>query len=309
MGTKIKRHDGKEQEVDPQDLFDRLINLSLVWSSSQVSESERLNLKDILCYELSPFPAMLFESEYLMLQSDKPQITNALKKNVEPQASEKAPIINGVHVVDGGSLLYRIPWSKRTKFENIAKSYVKYVKDHFLSPNCSAKIVFDSYPTVPTTKDSTHLRRNKEKCTNISITKHTILDVSKAKFLSNQSNKQRFVNFIITHLEKVCGISCIQANDDADVLIVKTAVNCLRSSDVTVFGEDTDLMALLLHYKDQLLETSHQLFMHTKVVNWNLKQLIEQLEVEDHKNFLKYILVLHSLSGCDTTSRIFGKGK
>ena len=68
-------------------------------------------------------------------------------------------------------------------------------------------------------------------------------------------------------------------------------------------------MALLLHYKDQLLETSHQLFMHTKVVNWNLKQLIEQLEVEDHKNFLKYILVLHSLSGCDTTSRIFGKGK
>ena len=50
-------------------------------------------------------------------------------------------------------------------------------------------------------------------------------------------------------------------------------------------------------------------FLHTKVVNWNLKQLIEQLQVQDRRNFLKYILVLHFLLGCDTTSRIFGKGK
>ena len=145
-------------------------------------------------------------AEYLILQSGKPQITNALKKILESQASDKAPIIKGVHIVDGKSLLYRIPSSKKTKFETIAKSYVKYVNDHFLSPNCSAKIIFDSYPTVLTTKDHTHLWRNKEKCTNISITKHTILDVSKAKFLSNQSNKQWFVNFIITQLEKVCAI-------------------------------------------------------------------------------------------------------
>ena len=38
MGSKIKRQDGTVQEVDPQELFDRLINLAFVCSSSSVSD-------------------------------------------------------------------------------------------------------------------------------------------------------------------------------------------------------------------------------------------------------------------------------
>lgn len=65
MGTKIKRQDGTMQEVDPQELFDRLINLAFVCSSCQSGDNSRLQLKYILCFELSPFPAPLFESELL----------------------------------------------------------------------------------------------------------------------------------------------------------------------------------------------------------------------------------------------------
>lgn len=72
----------------------------------------------------------------------------------------------GISVVDGGSLLYTIPWTKRSTFSAIADSYVNYVKKHYLSKNCTVKVVFDSYPSVPTTKDSTHIRRGKSKSTN-----------------------------------------------------------------------------------------------------------------------------------------------
>ena len=35
------------------------------------------------------------------------------------------------HVLDGGSLLQKIPWEKDTTFENIATLYVKHVSKHF----------------------------------------------------------------------------------------------------------------------------------------------------------------------------------
>ena len=54
MGTKIKRRDETVQEVNPQELelFDGLINLAFVCSSSQSGNSRRLQLKDVLCFEL-----------------------------------------------------------------------------------------------------------------------------------------------------------------------------------------------------------------------------------------------------------------
>ena len=41
------------------------------------------------------------------------------------------------------------------------------------------------------------------------------------------------------------------AVDDADLLIVQTAVDCALSSEVIVIGEDTDLLVLLIHHVNQ----------------------------------------------------------
>jgi hypothetical protein len=305
MGSKIKRQDGTVQEVDPQELFDRLINLAFVCSSLSASV-DRLQLKDILCFELAPFPATLFENEFLMLKASKPQITDAFKKLYKPDAANSATLLSGISVVDGGSLLHTIPWTKRSTFNNIATSYVKYVKKHHLFENCNSVVVFDSYPAVPTTKDSTHLRRGESKSTNITIAPNILLDIPKSQFLSNPQNKQRFIDFLIPYLTKVRGISCTQADNDADTLIVTTAIHQLKTSNVTLYGDDTDLLALLLHKSEEILTTSHTLVMQSKVSRWEIKPLIAKLQ---GRPYLKRILALHALSGCDTTSRIFGKGK
>ena len=67
MGSKIKRQDGTIQEVNPHELFNRPISLALVCPVTHHSEEQRIEqrfeLKDILCYELPPFPPELFESE------------------------------------------------------------------------------------------------------------------------------------------------------------------------------------------------------------------------------------------------------
>ena len=140
---------------------------------------------------------------------------------------------------------------------------MKYVKKHYLSKgkNCTVKVVFDSYPSVPTSKDSAHIRRGKSKSTNISIASNTILDLTKSLFLSNQRNKQRFVDFVIPYLKKVHGIACVQAVDDADTLIAKTAIQHLKTTDVTLYGDDTDLLALLLHQSNDILATNRKLCM------------------------------------------------
>ena len=74
---KVKQQAGKLQVFDPQDLFNRLISLALVLTSGG-GEGLPISLTKIMGYELSQFPASLFETEYLMLATNKPQIIQML---------------------------------------------------------------------------------------------------------------------------------------------------------------------------------------------------------------------------------------
>ena len=76
---KVKQQAGKLQVFDPQNLFNRLISLALVLTSGG-GDGLPISLTKIVGYELSQFPASLFETEYLMLATNKPQIIQTLIK-------------------------------------------------------------------------------------------------------------------------------------------------------------------------------------------------------------------------------------
>ena len=76
---KVKQQAGKLQVFDPQNLFNRLISLALVLTSGG-GDGLPISLTKIMGYELSQFPASLFETEYLMLATNKPQIIQMLIK-------------------------------------------------------------------------------------------------------------------------------------------------------------------------------------------------------------------------------------
>ena len=84
------------------------------------------------------------------------------------------PSENDVYVVDGGSLLHRIPWQKGSTYNIICPKYTDYVIQHYRR----AYVVFDGYNSG-LTKDNAHLRRTREQMTEVHFTGSTTMNVNK----------------------------------------------------------------------------------------------------------------------------------
>ncbi|VDI78343.1 Hypothetical predicted protein [Mytilus galloprovincialis] len=152
-------------------------------------------------------------------------------------------------VLDGGSLIHRLPWAKGATVDTICMTYVNYVNNHYTD----ATVVFDGYPSVPTTKDVTHFRRTKGILSpKVNFNNDTPIKTKKDEFLSNSENKQHFINTLGEKL-KDGHVQVIHAEDDADLKIVLTAIEKSKQHTTTVIGEDTDLLILLCyHSKDAI---------------------------------------------------------
>ena len=66
-----------------------------------------------------------------------------------------------------------------------------------------------------------------------------LVTLKKDEFLSNQVNKQKFINLLSENLEHA-GYSTRHAKGDADVMIVDTAITKARDQTTVLIGEDTD---------------------------------------------------------------------
>ena len=96
----------------------------------------------------------------------------------------------------------------------------------------------------PDIKDATHQRRNHGSGPTVALTLQTVVTLIKKKdFLSNKSNKQRFLCILSSYLKKAECLT-IHARGDADVLIVETAIQYSKSRDTVRVGDDTDLLVL-----------------------------------------------------------------
>ena len=65
--------------------------------------------------------------------------------------------------------------------------------------------------------------------------------------MSRDANKQRLIQMITAELRR-SGCDVINAHGDADVDIVKAAVEASLVHPTTLIGEDTELPVLLLYY-------------------------------------------------------------
>ncbi|KAK6176044.1 hypothetical protein SNE40_014405 [Patella caerulea] len=277
--------------VDPQLMFQRLTTAG----------QENLNdMTELFKYELSSFPSSMFESNRLLRQATKSTLADAIWNSGKCHATE-LPTSDITHVIDGGSLLHRVPWTKGHTFSELCSKYVDLVKKNFRTPT----VVLDGYNNH-SIKDITHIRHNKGIVSNtVTFTKSMLLRVKKETFLANDANKQRFVLLLKETLIEN-GIEAVQATDDADLLIVQTAVDKSDTKEVVVFGEDTDLLVLLIHHAKQNLKriyfTSDKQATTKANKIWDISKT-KSLIGEDLCYQLPFI---HAITGCDTTSRLFG---
>ena len=94
----------------------------------------------------------------------------------------------------------------------------------------------------------THQRRAAGKAgATVTFTENMKVTLKKDNFLANPKNKQRFINMLSRFL-KEDNCPTYHAKGDADVLIVKTAVESARERNTVLVGDDTDLLVLLCFY-------------------------------------------------------------
>ena len=90
---------------------------------------------------------------------------------------------------------------------------------------------------------------------------------------------------------------------------MKTAVESARTSTTVLVGDDTDLLVLLCYHAS---EDGYDIYFRPEpkanargTCVWLMKKVKEQLGKEVCRN----LLFLHAITGCDTTSRLYGVGK
>ena len=93
------------------------------------------------CAPLS-VPASIFEINGLLRKANKPMLASAIRKLVDTE--NEIPSQPVKYVLDGGSLLQRMPWKRGTSYASIIDSYVAYVKRKYTK----AVIVLMAIPLV-----------------------------------------------------------------------------------------------------------------------------------------------------------------
>ena len=92
--------DGVAVQIDPQLLFQRLT----------IAAKASHDIEDVFKYELCSYPPPLFDSSVLLRQPQKPVLAKAIWDDL----TQNSPALTGEvqYVIDGGSLLQRIPWTR-----------------------------------------------------------------------------------------------------------------------------------------------------------------------------------------------------
>ena len=164
--------------------------------------------------------------------------------------------------------------------------------------------MFDNYEHS-TVKDSKQKRRQKKQSLHhpdVVINEQTPAPTNTEGFLSNKHNKQGIIYLIEPHL-KAAGIVIHAIKEgDADTTIVKQAVHLSSVFDnVVVHASDTDILIMLIFHAD----ASKHIFMQTQQQTFLIKDCKEVLSRE----MCMCLPFAHCMSGCDTTSALFGLGK
>ena len=169
-------------------------------------------------------------------------------------------------------------------------------------------IVFDGYEEGPSIKDNTHQRRGRNVHHVVSFTAQTELSGKKEEFLSRDTNKQRLIQMISDQLrERDCTV--VNAHGNADMDIVKMAVETSLQHTTTLIGEYTDLLVLLVNYPQG--EVMNLYFRSDKPKADGTIEVchINRIQKVLGHEMCSQLMLIHAMTGSDKTSRIFGVGK
>ena len=116
------------------------------------------------------------------------------------------------------------------------------------------------------------------------------------------SHIEHLIGMLSAHLEQA-GVAVIHAAEegDADVVIVRKAIELGEHDDVVIIADDIDFLVLLVYH----VHSSHQFYMEMKQHTIAIDAAQQALGVDVYMS----LLFVRAMTGCETTSAMFGVGK
>ena len=255
-------------------------------------------MKNYLKYELAKQPPSLFDKGILR-KGNKSTLGNILKtkSSIHSELPDDA-----CFVLDGGHLLHVVPWPADGTYRDVCLTYISYVEHHY---GQNTTVVFDGYSNMHSTKSAEQRRRAAlTPSADIIFELDMKATTPKTSFLANNNNKARLIDKLMLELQHI-GINCKQHESDADHLIISTAMEIagLNPKPIVVVGTDTDLLVMLVA---QCLPNMNifMLFQHSPAIMYNIYEIQEA-----HDQLKTHLLAAHALTGCDTVSVPYMRGK
>ena len=161
-------------------------------------------------------------------------------------------------------------------------------------------VVFDGYGEGASLKDHEHMRRmaGKKVSQDLTVTPQLTISCDREVFLANEKNKGALIMIMSTEMANHNIVVC-QAKDDADTLIVKTAMDLVTSMNtpVVVVAQDTDILVLLCYHRPS---NCSNLYLQSDAGGlYDISTIVDREE----------LLFKYGWSGNDTVSCIHGHTK
>ena len=266
-----------------------------------LSQKRNITLENLFSYELAPLPPSLFDENGLMRKSNKSKLTKKLEF-----ISEDIPDID-YEIVDGNELLYHIQWPKSGSVSDLKEILLRTCTKSF-----PVYIIFDKY-THMSIKGYERNRRTKGSVyKNFDLRDNTPLP-ARDIIMNNTENKKKLIDLLCRksapNIEFIGENQSLFKHEEADVTIISYLFFLLQCSEsdlnhIQIKSDDTDIFLLLLYY------------FHNQTPNIQISmKKFDGCVIDINKTAEKWermcpnLLAIHALTGCDSTSYPYNKGK
>ena len=278
--------------MDLESIFLRLL---------MIGQQREIQLEHLFAYELCAVPSSLIDEHGYLRKGNKSDLVKRLG------ILETRPTAPDAVIIDVSQLFYHIAWPHG----GVPADLIASIKGRLSRyPNDSDKIVvFDKYQGV-SAKDHERKRRAGEVVIDYELSITCSLPKRDA-ILKSKNNKQSLASVLSTFS---VGENVIMetkddgafSHDEADVTMVSyvTQVANYGKNVIRVLSDDTDVFVLLVYWVYRAA-----LQCKVQMERWNGTVLDINATCTELGPKSLQLLGMHALSGCDTTSYLYGKGK
>ena len=326
LSNQIKKHTTQKQMVRQINITEKTID---------IAHHRHVTPNELLTCDVVPSP-MLFDVDGFMTRPEKSSLVRELETVLTQADWNYRHQHDSAFVVDVMALVRQLPLNGLKVFGDFLHLIDKNTSVYHSHGRCD--YVFDIYTDAPSVKDQEHARRHTVRPVELSQIRPDSPLPDMDTFWPAQSNKMLLQQLIYQHVSTASKSKahttvlgqlsaqgdtwpCVSINDrtitpqtdlhyqleEADLRLVLHVLNCTKSGyrKCVVLSNDTDVMvALLYHFAHMKAAGLDELWVKAGRGTTSRFTPLHVLHRKHGNNLCGVLPAVHSLTGCDATSKV-----